>query len=446
MALTQRTHMTNGGQETPVAPSRLATDVYSDEFARHFRRFADLIGPDTWIRRSELILGDIRGNHFLRDYLSKENRIALALLELHLHSQQHGTLPVPLVRSEGHYEACAFITLFLSIYGRTEPAAQRQLLRRTASALDNPDDLRALQFEWLLATHLTKRGFILEFPELCGTGTIDLVASKDDVATEIECKSISHRKGRQIHRRDALEMHAVISREVTPYIRNLNVGLAVRVIVPNRLPRRAAQRVELSRQIRHSILSGGAINPADVEVRVQQFKLDGTPLVGETLDEGKIRTYVKEQFGIDNKEVMLFGTRHKCKAIISLESARPDRMLPYTFDAIADACDRQLSSERPGVICVKLEDVTAEELAEIGSESGDPTALRRASSRFIESRRRSHLVCLSFFSDGPLVFRNGAVSRQGRSYFFDNPDSPHHNATSVQAFMEFGESSPTGQR
>lgn len=121
--------------------------------------------------------------------------------------------------------------------------------------------------------------------------------------------------------------------------------------------------------------------------------------------------------------------------IVSLESAKSDSQLRYLFDTLRDASDRQLSGTRAGIVCAKLEGLTGEQLSDLGNESGRPTPLRRKASHFLNTRRGSHLVCLAFFSDGPVEWKqNIGVSRGGFSYFFENTESPLFHLDVLHAF------------
>jgi hypothetical protein len=126
--------------------------------------------------------------------------------------------------------------------------------------------------------------------------------------------------------------------------------------------------------------------------------------------------------------------------VLSLESGTPDDLVGSALDEAADAHARQLSCNNPGVICIKFEDLTATELRELGSEQGEPSALRRRVSAFLNQRQHSQIVCLSFFADGPLVkAADGGITQEGASYFFENPTSPFYTDVSIRAFRTLAE-------
>lgn len=372
----------------------------------------------------------------MRDYLLRENRVAFALTEFSKEKRKDGLLRVN-VELLPHYEAMVFVTQFLDFYDKLISEERKALLGRVRGCFANPDDLRGLQFEWLIATHLSKRYFEIDFPRLTGAATCDLFAIKDNVTTEVECKSISNDKGRQIHRREALDIHKIIHKDCKRLLSRLTIGLAVRVRVPKRLPNRHVDRLELSKAIRSAILTARSISTPTLEISLEQFDVGSSPFVADQPPRQAVEAFLKRKLTIANKEVLITYTPGKRAFVLSLESATPDDPVGSALDEAGDAHTRQLSGKNPGVICIKFEDLNATQLRELGAEQGAPSALRRRVSAFLDQRRQSHLVCLSFFADGTLVRSpGGAISQEGASYFFENPTSPFYADVSISAFRD----------
>jgi hypothetical protein len=421
---------------------RLTTWIGSDQFPEMVDEFERLVGSQYWVKRVRKISDEIRGNRLLGPYLKEENRVTIAFLQMSEYRAKHQRFPVPLVQSQAHYEACTLVVLFLDVVKRASGKMKDSLVRRVRGAFENPDDLRALQFEWAMAVHLTKQGFRVAFPELSETGTFDLLATKDGVEAEVECKSITHDKGRQVHRREAIEIFSLFKKEFETFTRNLKGGLLVRVVAAKRFPRPHRERKKVLEKVRSAVLAGATrVCDGEFEIEVRDFDIAGFPFRGEEVRQTDLMDFLSTNFGIHNKQVFLAHSPPKRAFVLTLESRRSERLMDYTLDAIKNALAGQLSGTRGGVICVKLEAVTAEELSELGSELGEPTFLRKEVSRFIDSRRHTHLVCLSFLADGGLRQQpDNSVTQQGRSYFFDNPDSPHYSSTIVSSFKTLDES------
>jgi hypothetical protein len=360
--------------------------------------------------------------------------MAFTLAEFSNQGWKRGQLG-PRLDSISHYEAMVFVSQFFEFYDKLPGNEGKALLGRVRGCFSNPDDLRGLQFEWLIATHLSRRGFEIDFPRLTGVSSSDLFATKNGVLTEVECKSISNNKGRQIHRREALDIHNIIYKDCKKLLLHLATGLCVRVVVPKRLPNRYDDHKALSKAVRNVILSAESDRTPAAEITIKQFDIASSPFVIDAPDRQEVMDFLEERLAIHNKEVFIDYTPGKRAFILSLESATPDDPIGSALDVASDAHARQLSGKSPGVICIKFEDLSASQLTELGAEQGEPSALRRRVSAFLDKRQKSHLVCLAFFADGLLVKNtDGGISQEGVSYFFDNSASHLYNEVSVNAF------------
>jgi hypothetical protein len=416
-------------------PATIATEIESDQFPALFEEFETVVEARYWKKRVHQIKAEIKGNKRLAPVLESENSLAITLDQLSQYKARHGRFPVPLVQSASQYEACRFVAMFVELHRRASTSGKKDLSRRVQGAIqNNPDDLRAILFEWLVAVHLAKRGFEVEFPELHGTGTLDIRAAKETQVLEVECKSISASKGRKLHPRVAMEILSLFEKDFGGFARGLATGLVARVIVPARLPTRHVDQVELCKQIRGAILSGAHAKSDALDIRLHEFSLSSSPFITKEPDPGDIATFLRTSFSIDNTQTIALYFPGKRAMVLSLESAAKDRLVDYLYDVIKVA-EKQLSGSCGGVVCVKLEGLTSDELAELGAEVGTPNALRVLASRFLDSRRTSHIVCVSFFADGGLLqLDHSVVTQEGRSYYFPNPESPFFNDAVVSAF------------
>ena len=417
------------------------TQIDADQFPTLFVRFEQLLNPSTWRRRVFEVESEINENRFLGDYLRQENRLAYALQDLSMQRQRFGQLRKFVIDSDGHYQATGFVAQFLSVHDSLPGAAARRylILRARVAIRTNPADLRGLQFEWLIATHLFHRKFEVEFPTP-EQGTFDLLITRQDLVAEVECKSVSE-IGQRIHQREAREIFGIMQSSMRPLFRGLNQGLMLRVIVPQRFPSAFSERQRLCYTVRQSILSG---NPHtvqdDLEVYVSHFNARGTPLENNP-DSNTLQDFVLKTFGVDNKHLLV--TNLSQPVILALESREPDNVVEATMKTVKDAASRQLTRKRAGMVCVKLERISAAELEELGTETGEPSALRRAASAFLNRPESAHVICLGFFSDGPVTrSAGGAVSQGGRSYFFERSESPFFNEIPSVAFGNIQDALP----
>lgn len=398
----------------------LLTEIHQADFPSRFDEFERYVGTSAWKKTVQKVGAEIKGARFLGGYLRHRHRIAFALWAISEFRSKYGHLNFPVSGDVDVYEACVLVTQFSHIRRHLAEAEGWALARRIAGGLKNPDDLRALQFELQLSTHFARRGYDIAFPETRGTGTFDVLATRAGTQVEIECKSVSGNKGRQVHRRAALEIQHLVERELSFLLKTLRTGLLLRIVFNRRPPSAYNDRMELVRAIRSAVLTGKTQTLSEYEIRLCDFDLVGTPFENSRPDEAAVQEFLGSH-GVVNRETMIFGRKGANVIALSLESRISDRLLAETFDTVSDAAKRQLSGQRPGIVCVKFEELTAEQIEELGVERGEPTALRIGASKFLSSASARNVSVLSFFADGELTaMANGGISRGGRTYSFVN--------------------------
>lgn len=404
---------------------RVATELFQDGLGECFATFRSQIDPTTWRRVASSVAKEIRGHPFLHSYLRSQFSMAFSLTAIEQCIDANGHRQLKVGSDTGLYEACGLIAQFAGLQPVLPPPQFRGLGRRIGAGMSKAPDLRALQFELQVATHLSRHGYSLEFPETVGAARFDILASRDGEAFEFECKSVSNDKGRQVHRRPALEIHQALSSAVGHLVDGLSSGLIVRITFPGRAVRAREQRLRLCRDVLAAILSNKAVANPEYRVELVEFKIEASPFADAEPTVSQLDEFLKP-YGLVNREAMAVGRRRKGAIIFALESDVPDDFLGQTFDAISFAAKKQLSGQRGAVVCVKFEDLSAERMLELGSEVGEPTALRIAASKFLDGSAARNMSQLGFFADGNIVARPGNVlTREGRVYLFGNERNPH---------------------
>jgi hypothetical protein len=115
--------------------------------------------------------------------------------------------------------------------------------------------------------------------------------------------------------------------------------------------------------------------------------------------------------------------------LVAIGSELGDDMIGETMRTLERAASHQLTGNRPGILCVKFESITADELVEIAEAGDPPTALRIGVHTLWQSSAMESVSRVAFLADGYVEQReSGAWSRVGASYVFDNPHSPFNDA------------------
>jgi hypothetical protein len=409
----------------------IPTELHTRDIPAIFGRFAEVIGESHWVKRARTIGQDGRGNPHLREYLVRQNDVALALNHYSDLVRRYGQIPPERLNDRALYPAIQFATQSLGLIDSAPPRVKHALVRRIHGAFRNPDDMRAMQLEAAVATHFIKRGNTVQWPELEGTATYDLtVLGLNADGLEVECKHCSIDKGRKIHRREALDSVELIRRKLEGAARNLHSGLSVVLTIPDRLPRDFKSRNHLMMEAAAAVVSGQNATLSDgSDIRIADFDLAEYPDLGPPFSP-ELREAVDKITSTANAQTMILGRRNGGALVFALQSKRDDSVLGYVFDTAADAARRQLSKNRAGLIVVGFEDITPAQLVEIGRDDqlpgSVPSALRVAVSHFLASDERSHLIGATFTSEEVLEDRgpNEATS-SGTAYYFPRKEGPY---------------------
>jgi hypothetical protein len=228
----------------------LSTSAYSGEFPDRFKRYEDALGAPLWEKRATRLREEIRGNRYLLRYLTEENRIVFALERISSRLAVRKALPALDIGDIGQYEAVTFVHQCVDLFDNLHKSAARAFIGRVRGCMQNPDDMRGLALEILVATNLIKGGCSVGLPE---DGTFDWLAEIGKHEFEVECKSISRDAGQPIHQRPAHALARLAKQELQGFIRNLSTGLIIDLCVPSRLPTDHSGQVELGRLIRRML-------------------------------------------------------------------------------------------------------------------------------------------------------------------------------------------------
>lgn len=355
-----------------------ATQMTTGEIPGAYRRFASAIGAQHWqgaVARQEAA---IRANPFLRDYLRAGYALAYQLDRLSGLVARFGTVPPDVCNDPSIFPAMGFAAQALKVMVRGTKKQAKAFVKRVRTAIADAGNMHGLRLELLAATHFTRRGHRISWPQTSKEGTFDiLVEDLSPSGLEVECKSISENKGRSIHRRDALEFWGSLWAGVEGVVRSLRSGLAVVLTVPYRLPGDAAERATLARQVVERILAGSAASlGGGVDLRIEQFdpmRINAARHLGVT----QFRAAIAEVTGTANREAVVYGTPAGGVLILVMQSAVRDDVLEQVFATLADSASRQFTRKRGGMFWVMLQGIDADDLQSLHKQDNDSRRSRR---------------------------------------------------------------------
>lgn len=407
----------------------LQVDLYTKDFPEVFARFREVVGERHWSKRVRAVNSEAKGQPYLREYLTEENAIAFALNRCSAQASRHSTIPPQSSNDRSLYPAFRLAAQALSLIDNSPAEQGKRLVRRIHGAFRNPDDMRAIQLEFGVATHFVRRGYSISWPEMDGSGDFDLmVHGIGPNGLEVECKSVSVDKGRKIHKRDALVFNHLVRQKLEGTAQRLNSGLAVVLTVPDRLPTAFRERQYLAELVGRAVLGGKSVSVGEgSDVRLSEFDIAQYPDLGPP-ESPQLRHNIDHITATRNREAMIIGRKSAGALVFVTQSRQEDTFLSYVFNSVREATRKQLSAKRAGVVLVGLEGISADGLVRTAQQdkdpAGDPTALRIAVSKFLAGSTSDHLVGVGFLSRGELTQKgHGHVSSEGSAYHFPKTES-----------------------
>src|SRR5262249_3635967 len=156
---------------------------------------------ELWESRAEELALQERQNRHFTNYFNERFAIERAVYEIVHHERQSGRLPrIDSPLGARCYEAFAFAATLVRVYQRLSHGGRNRLGRLVFHYLKSPDGLVPLDLEMTTAGHLWSMGFDVRFADLEGEAQFDLLATKDGMELEIDCRVFSADVGRAVHR------------------------------------------------------------------------------------------------------------------------------------------------------------------------------------------------------------------------------------------------------
>ena len=406
---------------------RFPIDVYPDQLEAIYSSLVAITGQDPWDRAFARISQQLTTNPFMREWLEERHTIAIKLHDLLSERQRAGYTRIE-ARDLADYRLISFAVGVSRAYQGLSPLGRARLRGMLIDGLKSDHGLLALENEITTATHLLSRGFDVEFHDIEAGGGIDLIARKDTVEIEVECKLFSGDLGRKIHRVRAIALFWSLSEIASRTYQSATRGLIVRITIADRLT--GAQEVldSIRNAFARAILNGqGSTLSPDCEIEVRDFDVASSPFAISDVAElsaAAIHDFVHARLGHTGAHTMHFFSPGRRALVVAIESRKPDKVLGGIRRQLRDTAEYQFGGVRPGIICVQFQDLTSEEVQDLGdSDSTDrenATGLQIMTSDLLQDPKRSHIHSIAYRSHGKLLRGDGVVTEHGSIYVIRN--------------------------
>lgn len=421
---------------------RLSVEAYSQDIPRIIRQLFEIVAWDQWRRRIRELEAREQQIPELAEYFDDKYPIERALGRARAFHKRFGHYP-HLTDTTGPqlYELYAFASMLTRVHARLSPAGKSRLAGVLKSGLKTEPGLAPVALEMSSAAHFLRAGYDVDFADLEGREQFDILASKEGLELEVDCKTVSGDVGRAIPRRLALELFHRIRTALRRLDNQLTGGRAIRLMIPDVLTGNESTMEKLAALVIEAIQAGESRSVAGLaDVSVAAFQPDDA-WMGRAPTNDELVATAKRVLGDPNLHGMsLYHPNRGAAVIMAIESRKPDRVLRQIYKPLRDSAERQFGKNRPALLTVRLTDLSADDLR--GLSSGQ-YGLARIAHRLFRGERRQHLFGVAYVAPGsaPISSRTPDlagvhVQDHGTSLLFHHPEHPLRHDPRLALFTD----------
>ena len=309
----------------------------------------------------------------------------------------------------------SFAFMLTEVFKRIGPQAQDRLRGMLLSGLKKEYGLGPIAYEMRTAAHLMSRGFSVFFHDLeCGGG-FDFLATSETSNLEIECKYISADFGRKLHRQHVYNLGGILFPNMKEHVDERREGMLLRVTIGDRLTSDNTQQ-SLIRDRVHSVLffSQNSCGDDQCFVTAEPFAIKGSPFSSDTMNMGTTYVYdeVQRFFDLKNEHMLLYWCPNVSAVVISLKSAKPDRITQTMVKRSKEDAKAQFTGTRPAFLLLHLDDVSDDQLLELhhADLSGERTGIGLAIEKLLRDRPSLYAVVL--MAEGRMIVTSQGIKNR----------------------------------
>lgn len=408
----------------------ILTELNTRNIPLIYERFCDLIGEKLWKAEVKKLSMRLKSRKYLKEVYETDFQIVYELSKCSKNRDVQGKLPASMMNDRSIYAGLAFAAQVLAVTDSLSPECKKIFVSRVKGALKDPQDMRSLRLELLVATHFAKKGLIIDWPELTEQDTsVDLLMPEvGPLGFEVECKAFSRDKGKRIPRVQALDFLERLKERALPILPNLDANLAVVLTIPDRLSKSSSDHIELADIVIKSILNfKETMKFSKVEISVNEIPEIKLKAVTEAKTDSELATAITAATDTHNEQALIMkagaGT-----VVCVVRSAKDDSIGERIRDSIKKSAKNQASGKRPLFFVVSLQDLPPEDLIAIASEdknlNTNPSILQQEASSLMDSTSCPYVVGISFLSGSAVnPGIHGIEESKNRSYSFVRAES-----------------------
>jgi hypothetical protein len=404
-------------------------EIHEAELPGILRRLWEIAPYGLWESRADELALQERQNRHFATYFNERFAIERAIYEIVHHERQSGRLPrIESPLGAKCYGAFAFAATLVRVYQRLSEGGRKRLRASVGHYLKSPDGLVPLDLEMTTAGHLWSVGFDVQFADLEGEAQFDLLATKDGMELEIDCRVFSADVGRAVHRRRMLQVANQLERTLVSMIQR-GEGAVVRIVLPGALHGNddyVKAVVDLAAQAlrKRASISDGKIG----EVLFSEFHPERGPF-GESAPPSQqaLGAFLTAIVGASNIHAVSFHKPGEGVIIVTIESKRHDNIVDASYEQLKRKAKAQFSKRRPAALVVRLTDLMAGDIDLLGQQPG--SGFWMIAERLFKGEDRQHLITVAFVAPARVLTRIAGprghqYQDKGRLFAIKNDNHP----------------------
>ncbi|CAO3407262.1 hypothetical protein [Azospirillum largimobile] len=213
-----------------------------------------------------------------------------------------------------------------------------------------------------------RQGFDVIFNDL-ELGGFDYLIRRNGLELEVECKNASADVGRQIHRRRVYQLSGYIYEPMQRALKR-GGGHLIRIMLPDRLGGNAQSLAEIAALVEIALSDQRDVHGEICNVQYTDFEAAAINSLPSELAQAALRSLVADKLNVHNQNTLMVAKPNAGAVIAVVQSQRPDNVGKGLYRQISQGVD-QFTRDRPAILCVRLADLTAAQLLELGTPRAD---------------------------------------------------------------------------
>src|SRR5258708_17977036 len=287
-----------------------------------------------------------RSNPLLASHFRENFPLEFALAKARKYRKSTGRLP----RGEEYDALYGFLIPTHRIHGALSPDVKTPFEGRLRDAVNGSNGARPFAYEISIATHLMQKGWDVEFIDYSGAGRFDLLARREAVEVEVECKTTSGDTGRKIHRQEVNRLSDLLL-PMTRQVADERGCHRILITIPDRLGKSTQELSGIASVVASAVEQKAS---ASSDLARADYIFDGHD-PWPAPDDPDVLPFFEKRFRVQNAHLLFHGRSDFSVVAVMIRSAKADSVVE-TISAQAKEAADQCSGTRPALIALHLID------------------------------------------------------------------------------------------